>query len=324
MKAFILKAVILCLAAVLILTVIFFFELKEKNYYSLASHEMNVKLCAERLDTMKNVPKIIFIGGSGCGFGIDSRAISLHFQMPVVNTGTHANIGLRLQMEIFKKYISNGDVVVVIPEYDQFSNLFYLGGNETVLRILNSYEEGYASCPLWQKIYISQFIPKYYEQARSTGPCEPDDTPYSINSLNEYGDVTAYEQRMNGNLVTVYKALDNYNPLVKKYILKYKSFIEGLDAKLILLPPALAQSSYNNSAAFIEGLLNRYNNNDIQLFDDKPLNCSLPDSLYYDTPYHLTTLGVMIRTEQLIKQIETALLRDSVPKSVSSSGLATL
>ena len=57
------------------------------------SHEVNVIKQIERMKTI-NEPKIIIIGGSGCGFGLCSKLISEHFNMPVCNTGTHAGLGL--------------------------------------------------------------------------------------------------------------------------------------------------------------------------------------------------------------------------------------
>lgn len=307
MRKLLIKTGILLLLSTTILAVILYYESRKKNYYSLVSHEMNVKQCAEKLDTMKDEPKIIFIGGSGCGFGIDSRIISSHFNMPVVNTGTHASIGLRLQMEMFRKYVSNGDIVVVIPEYSQYTKMFYLGGDATVLRILNLYPEGYSSCPLLQRIYISQYIPQYYEEARVTAPTNPGDGPYSILSLNEFGDVTAYDERKIGSAFKAYGELKQYNPLVKHYILGYKKEIESRGASFILLPPALSYSSYSNSVEFIDKLYDRYNHRGEQMFSDKPSACTLPDSLYYDTPYHLTTRGVAIRSNQLVQQIENVI-----------------
>lgn len=309
MRKLLIKIGILFLLSTSLLEVILYFESRSKNYISLVSHEMNVKLCAERLDTMKNEPKIIIIGGSGCGFGIDSRVISSYFNMPVVNTGTHASIGLRLQMEMFKKYVSDGDIVVAIPEYSQYTNMFYLGGDATVLRILNLYPEGYSSCPLWQRLYISQYIPQYYEEARATAPMTPDDSPYSIMALNEFGDVTAYEERKTGKVFKAYGELKQYNPLVKNFILGYKKYTESRGACFVLLPPALSYSSYCNSIEFIDRLYDRYNHKGEQMFSDKPSACTLPDSLYYDTPYHLTSQGVAIRTNQLVNQIEVALLQ---------------
>lgn len=307
MRKLFIKTGILLLLSTTVLAVILYLQSRRKNYYSLVSHEMNVKLCAERLDTMKNEPKIIIIGGSGCGFGIDSRVISTHFGKPVVNTGTHASIGLRLQMEMFKKYVSKDDIVVVIPEYEQFTKLFYLGGDATILRILYLYPKGYSSCPLWQRIYISQYIPQYYEDARLSLPSEPDDSPYSVKSLNDFGDMTAYDKRKEGRAFESYGELKDYNPLVKIYIQNFKKEIKSRGARFILLPPALSYSSYCNRIEFINNLYYRYNQKGVKLFSDIPSACTLPDSLYYDTPYHLTTRGVAIRSRQLVQQIETAI-----------------
>ena len=47
--------------------------------------------------------------------------IGEHFDMPVCNTGTHADLGLLTQLNICKDYIRNGDIVIIIPEYEQYT-----------------------------------------------------------------------------------------------------------------------------------------------------------------------------------------------------------
>jgi hypothetical protein len=47
-------------------------------------------------------PRIIFLGGSNLCFGLDSRRIADTFDMPVVNLGLHAGIGLKFMMEDLK------------------------------------------------------------------------------------------------------------------------------------------------------------------------------------------------------------------------------
>jgi hypothetical protein len=62
-------------------------------------------------------PRIIFIGGSGTAFGLNSGEVSRAFHLPVINTGLHAGLGLRFMLGHVGPFLRAGDVVVVIPEY---------------------------------------------------------------------------------------------------------------------------------------------------------------------------------------------------------------
>ncbi len=63
-------------------------------------------------------PKIVIIGGSNVAFGMDSRVLQEELGRPVVNAGLHAGIGLEYMLRDVEGYLSAGDVLVVIPEYD--------------------------------------------------------------------------------------------------------------------------------------------------------------------------------------------------------------
>src|SRR4051812_14897263 len=74
-------------------------------------------------------PKIILVGGSNLAFGIDSKAIQDSLGLKVVNMGLYAKLGLRYMLAQVKPYIKPGDIVVVVPEYDQFYGDFANGDN---------------------------------------------------------------------------------------------------------------------------------------------------------------------------------------------------
>src|SRR5512140_975750 len=83
----------------------------------------------DRLIRSTPSPKIILVGGSNLAFGIDSRMMEDSLHVNVVNMGLYAKLGLRYMLAQVKPYIKKGDVVVVVPEYDQFYGNFADGDN---------------------------------------------------------------------------------------------------------------------------------------------------------------------------------------------------
>ena len=62
-------------------------------------------------------PRIILIGGSNAALSIDSEKIEKHFQVPVINMGLTAGTGLRYMLDEVEEGLQEGDVVIVLPEY---------------------------------------------------------------------------------------------------------------------------------------------------------------------------------------------------------------
>lgn len=302
MGRFLEKIIIVLVLSGIVMNILFVLCLRVRNPYSEASHEINFVNAMSKLDTI-TVPKIIIIGGSGCGFGIDSKALSEHYDMPVINTGTHAGIGLRLQLEIFKKYISNDDIVLVVPEFSNFSKNYFWGG-ETTVRIFSSlYPDGYRRCSVIQFLHLLTFTPKHFFNSIQAGLPLPE-SPYSKYALNEFGDVTNFNVR-NHQQLKLYPDLRHRNPFVRKYLLEYYREVESSGAKMLLLPPSLALSNFENSRLFINHLYEAYASGPEPHFIALPDRYALPDSMYFDSPYHLTYEGVHYRTALMIEDIDS-------------------
>lgn len=279
----------------------------QPNNYSRFSHEINVKYQLERIQQIHE-SKIIFIGGSGCGFGLCSPLIMEHFRMPVVNTGTHASLGLRLQLLLFKPYIKENDIVIVIPEYAHYMGDFYLGDESTIRILSTHYTEGYKLLNFRQQMHLLKFVPKAYKDARSARAIkaiEPN-SPYSAISLNECGDVEMYEYRE-------HKIINNKNEKTKeeriqiesiRLLCDFNQYCIGKGATMLIFPPALREEVFEQNKKKIEEIWNSLAINDLPIVSS-PKIYELSDSLFYDTDYHLTYEGVVLRTNMLIADLDS-------------------
>ena len=281
------------------------------NETSLQSHEINVARQIERMQKIED-PKIIFIGGSGYGFGLSSPMIYDHFHMPVCNTGTHADIGLLSQLNLCKDYIHKGDIVVVIPEYHQYFGVGYLG-QKTLLRIFSSvYPQGYKELTIRQQIHLFQYIPSAFNDAKKcrNGSFFADDNPYSMKSLNKYGDVECYESRIHKTSIDSTFEVWEHPKIQRSAIIAlsdYDRFCKEKGATMLLFPPAYKAMDFDENKDFILFIW--------QCLVESGLPCvsyperyRMADTLHYDTNYHLTYEGVVIRTNCLIDDMDSALL----------------
>ncbi len=316
MKKFILKLALFWTLFLLVLSCVFYITyvwMLRSPYLTLInhSHEINVKVSLSRLEH-KTEPSIIIIGGSGCGFGLISGMLSEHFNMPVINTGTHAGLGLRLQLLLVQPYIKKGDIVIVIPEYMQFTDLFY--GDETAWRIMMAtLPNKMGEISLQQYFHLLRYYPTALENAISYYRGHKNDhstieinsiSPYSASSLNEYGDVTCYQHRQHKCFIPVSKK----NLQVKKYVIKslkeYKDYCRNNDAMFILFPPAYHEKDFALNKDAILHISQSLAQNGIP-YVASPQKYVMFDSLFYDTIYHLTYEGCSIRTNNIIADLDS-------------------
>jgi len=94
----------------------------------------------DKFDNLKaeKSPKIVLVGGSNLAFGMDSKTISEYYNMPVINMGLHAGIGLHFLLEGIKPYVKKDDIILIIPEYSHFYDT-YLGASSDLIPVLSYY-----------------------------------------------------------------------------------------------------------------------------------------------------------------------------------------
>lgn len=305
MKRFLIKVLLLVIIAFTIILIINVFMLLSKDRFSYYSHERNVALAYERLVALRDTNKIVIIAGSNAGFGINSRLIQQAFHMPVVNTATHGGIGVRMQFEMYSDLLREGDIVVFCPEYGGGENRFY--GESTVLRILSTHlPQAYCKFSFAQWLHVLKYIGIHYRETYKHRKSKEFDGPYSAKAINEYGDIEWNRERQ--DTIECYDIKD----AVDEKIISYYKFIHATTKergiRLLFLPPTLIRSNYVKDSAQIEELTACLKQNGIPL-QSEPLKYSFPDSLYYDTPYHLTSVGADIRTKVMIEDMRR-LLKD--------------
>ena len=306
MKRFLQKIIEYSLYLLGVVIVIFFLIY---DPYSRSSHEVNVRLASERLQAIDE-RKMMIIGGSGCQFGFNSQLLHDHYGLPVVNTATHACIGLQLQVNLYKSFIRPGDVVLLIPEYEQYFSAELYNGclDESLLRILlSNYPKGLTKLTLAQWKTTIPWIPQYITKALTHRPIGPLD-PYSATGINEYGDVTnweykkaVYQEHPETSLFPIYVNME-----ALEFLANFKNYCEEQNAKLFLFPPTIAMSKALPNTDFCTSLEQALINNNTP-YCVSPQRYFLPDSMFFDTYYHMVKIGAECRTNMIIHDLDSLL-----------------
>ena len=158
-------------------------------------------------------PRIIVLGGSSVAFGLASPELAKRFDRPVVNLGLHAALGLEPLLRMAEKYVREGDVIVVAPEYALMSKTAQFHGTqefrEELLKVWPG-AAGYWSVdaapePLWvraKRFGDEQGLAAFHDafvraadrlaMAARTTRHAADQSVYRRSGFNQYGDMAAH------------------------------------------------------------------------------------------------------------------------------------
>jgi hypothetical protein len=253
---------------------------------------------------MKNAesPRIIFVGGSNISFGLNSQVIKDSLGLNPVNTGIHAAIGLIYMMDNALQYVKEGDIIILISEYEQFYGDFAYGAEELLRTIFDVNPSNLRLLHFKQVCRIVPYIPNYtMSKFRLKEYFSIKDTPYySADSFNEYGDVYTHWGAEKVIFEPAVPLSGKFNHSVIEEIRQFQLEIKRKHAVLYVSFPVFQDLSFQNSINQIREIESEYIKNGFPIIGN-PERYVFPDSLMFNTPAHLTKPGVDYRTTLFIE-----------------------
>ncbi len=255
-------------------------------------------------------PKIILTGGSNLAFGIDSDSIEKQVQRPVVNLGLYAGLGLDLILKETLSEVKKGDLVILCPEFylkkegEEFTKqtvrFFYPNANAFL-------EQEDWDVDLKKKLsfYIRYCRNLIFYSNRKSQLIEDNSSDYFRKGFSEKGDLLSHlnnsPKRPLKDLETFQK--QDYSEEIK-LINWFIKEVNAREAKVIWAFPSYSVTGYLHNKSSLE-----FYEKQIKL----EVNCLIindikdkvyPDTLFYDTNYHLGKDGRQKNTERLIEQLK--------------------
>ena len=297
MKRLLFKTAIMIIIPVIVISGLMVMKTDD---WSKISYEVNFALAYSRIDSLKDHKKIVIITGSNGAFGIDSKIIEDSLHLPVVNTSTHVGIGVRMQFEMYKDFLREGDVVIFCPEY--YANKTRLYGGSTLFRILSTHmPSAYFKMSLNQWINTFKYIGIHYQEARKHEGCQRFEGPYSAASVNRYGDIDYFREHK--EVKDKYHFAGSMDDETTSYYRYIHNYTNKNGIILVYLPPTLMESNYLDQKPQIDSLELFMQTHNIP-FKAKPTCFVFNDSLFYDTPFHMTSQGASFRTHVMVEEIK--------------------
>ncbi len=252
--------------------------------------------------------RIILVGGSNLALSMNSQMLFDSLHMNPVNTGLDCNVGLAGMISNTLSYVQKNDVVLISVEYEQFFGRLLYGGypcpviefevspwhlqrlsiNEWVN--LCRYTPGYAFGRL--KVW------KYF-----TKPEVNVDRNYMRTSFNRYGDHVTHWNLPGRNPISTKEFAGTYNQKAIGLLVDFQKKLQEKEAVLLITYPPYQSSSFNNTLKQISQVVNAMQSAPLNIIST-PETYMMPDSLMFDSPYHLIKAGIDKRTQLVVSDIK--------------------
>ena len=265
-------------------------------------------------------PRIVLIGGSNVAFGLDSEMISESTNLPVVNLGLHAGLGLKFMVNSYKPYLRAGDIIIIIPEYELFYGPYLNPDPGCLGALLGVYPQArryldLSTMSLDDTVSMFVGIAQYKKNViqssilkRISRRVENTDQSlfvYSRDNFNEFGDevkhLTAKPGTQPDTTSPIIESLE-ISPKVISFLNQFADYAHSRKANVYLDYPSRLE--YNTSEEQSVGQLQQVLEEDLTF----PIIGIAADHLFpleyfFDTNYHLNSGGRRINTERLIDDI---------------------
>lgn len=267
----------------------------------------------DKVERLENIdePKIILVGNSNLSFGIYSNQIEEAIGMPVVNLGLHGSLGNAFHEEIAKLSINKGDIVIVChsnyadedvisdPElawitYDYNEIIWPIFRKKDYLTMLKAY-------PAYLRDSYSLWITKSGNREPGNGYCR--------SAFNQYGDVIVKDETEQMNTDEFFKtnsiSVPSINDTCINRLNNLNRYCVDKGATLLVAGYPIAYGKYSE---FTEKDFNAFQSELTSMLDCKVIsNYSdyfFPYDYFFNTALHLNEKGAIIRTKQLIEDLE--------------------
>lgn len=259
-------------------------------------------------------PKIVFIGGSSLPFGLRSDLVEKEIpNYKVVNYGLYAALGTKFMLDTSKSNINEGDIVIISPElFNQTYSLYF--NPEQVLQAIDGFSSIQSNLNINDNLSIFYHYFKFSFNKikfKIKGKPVPSNI-YAQKSFNEYGDIFV-ERKSNVMLngvdstmnISINKDLIDLDFI--NYLNDYIDYVRNRHAKVYFnFSPCnnLAISSSKKARdLFVDEIGKLIKCDLLSNLED----CILDYRYFYDTNFHLNTIGAEYYTSILIKNLKSKL-----------------
>jgi hypothetical protein len=254
-------------------------------------------------------PRLIILGGSNMLYGVNSDTLQKYLKKPVMNMAMMAPMGLNFLLGDLEQDLQKGDTVLLSAEYE----IEVDGDTEYLLWAADFYKPA-TKFIVYKNEWQDKIRATFLHQIRilqeivslKSANLLRDNLIYFRGGLSPKGDIKSHENKGGRTFNKTLSHRDSLNystqiTAMNKYIDSYNK--KGV--KVYFTYANLAKTTFDSSQNAINSVEFQLNKNLHCKILGKPKDFVYPDSLFFDSYYHLRPKGRELRTKRLIELLNT-------------------
>jgi hypothetical protein len=262
-------------------------------------------------------PRIIFVGGSSFGFGLDSPMVRDQLGFEPINMGLHGMLGATFMINEVRDFIRPGDVVVLglevtlLTHQDSgFEMRFMLEHRRDAIRYLNWDQTRFL---LDNALIYFGGITRGTVRHLQGKPVDSSWVPRldkDMKIFNEYGDVVLHrslKQAVIPKSVHRFRVDPGYQKKIGKLLRGFHSHCRDQDARIFFTHSPVMSTHFEKTSDVYHQVDDWLRENTEIPILNSPDELVYPPESFFDTPYHLWGDAIFDRTQKLIDRLQPLL-----------------
>lgn len=252
--------------------------------------------------------RLIFVGGSGVHYTPNSEYMEEKLGFPVFNMGLDGKLGLDVILPLALEQIKKGDIVLLIPEYLLLLDDDGIGTISFQLALATNHLNLVKLSPkeFFENIWMLG-IPGLKPLVKSGVDLATKGyfDEYFSDPITKRGEPTkTWERKSKWWPMTVDQPVSEYS---LKSIAKFKQDVEAKGGTLILSLPIIYGSNDDKTRENVQKTADQLAKIAPLIYDQETLNIWTDSNLFADTHYHLKPEGRIIRSQEIMKELQPRL-----------------
>ena len=256
----------------------------------------------DRLMWAKDKKKIIIVGGSGSLYGFNCAVLDETFgdEYEIVNLGENANITSVMYFDIIEEFITEGDIILWCPE----ASAQALGSSKCHTRFWEHRKADYGFMQYLNLSYYSNIFSAYADNCAELAVSKFKDFDRIPSYFSKYGDDLT-DRKSKGEL---YSYSFGAAPSAKDALTELFNHIHAKGGTIFFSFAAMQESGAKSvDRAQVKAYEKRITDLPSVVSISEYENCVYEDKYFYDSMWHLTDEGAIIRTERVAQDLLKAL-----------------
>ena len=251
-------------------------------------------------------PKVVLLGGSNLAYGMDSEQLSRTLCRPVINMGLAAPLGFLFITNEAKGRLDKGDLVVLALEEEFYAQPERI--EDVTIAVVDNRPRSLAFVPVLDRprviidllVMRLKAVKDYLVEVKGSGWGK---RVYRKREFNAHGDLVNHLEEPIPEVL--WPENNHQDPVVLdpsfwRIAREFVDAAHSAGAEVVFSWPSIAASQYHHSNS--TAILIEIQAHGLRTIGD-PADYVFPDSLFFESHYHLHRTGRQLRTDRLLKDL---------------------